>query len=853
MRPFSIGFANILLVSLVMLASCSKQVVSPDTLTVGIEDNAQNMQVQYQVVSNTANLPCDPKRAGGECYQARLTLTFSHGLPADGWSIYLSHLAPVQSLDSEHFEIESINGDFHRLSATKEIVANHPYQIDLISDFWMVTYSDILPNYFFALENGQTRIIEATREYVDPDSGLSVIPHAGTFDSEQQIKRNGQDGYMQQTAQSLYDSNEQILQAAAQATAPKVGLSSVPRVQSQETTDSRLNISAGFALESDSLPLAPLVRAAQDLGLQLEQEGVVVVFAEDPQLQSEAYRIDIEDTLIRITASTEAGAFYGLVTLSQWAAGKSDLAIGTATDAPRYSVRSVHLDVARNFRSAQFVESLLQQMAYLKLNTLHLHLADDEGWRLAIPGLPELTEVGGFRCFDLSETQCLMPQLGSGPTRESTANGYYSEQQYQDILRTAQRLHIQVIPSLDMPGHSRAAIVAMDARYRTLMAQGETEKAELYLLSEADDTSEYRSVQHYNDNTLNPCLSATYRFVDKVLSELISLHDEAGVPLQRYHIGADETAGAWKGSPACQALIAENETLHESEDLTAYFIQKVAQMVQQKGVMPAGWSDGMETLLVDESRTESFPMQVNVWDTLVYQGQEKAYHFAQNKWHTILSFPDVFYFDFPYAASGDEPGYYWASRQTDSYKVFQFISTQMEKMASLWTDRTNHPYQANAKPEYANKLAFEGIQAHLWSEVVRHDSVAQYMYFPRLVSFADKAWHQPEWELMAGETESSTWQHAMAADWRAMSRTMVDTVLPHLVSQKINFRVPPAGGKVQGGELHMNHLFEGMTLEYRSENGAWVAYQGPVNLEAPVWIRARLPGTERISRSFKVE
>src|SRR5690606_37429638 len=146
---------------------------------------------------------------------------------------------------------------------------------------------------------------------------------------------------------------------------------------------------------------------------------------------------------------------------------------------------------------------------------------------------------------------------------------------YIELVRYADARHIQVLPSFDMPGHSRAAVQSMEARYRRLMAEGKADEANLYRLVEPEDTTQYKSIQTYTDNTLNVCIPATYRFLDKVLDEVIAMHETAGQPLTRYHIGADETAGAWVESPACKALMAE--TGLEPKQLGGLFIEKVSQ------------------------------------------------------------------------------------------------------------------------------------------------------------------------------------------------------------------------------------------------------------------------------------
>src|SRR5690606_7030598 len=134
----------------------------------------------------------------------------------------------------------------------------------------------------------------------------------------------------------------------------------------------------------------------------------------------------------------------------------------------------------------------------MKLNKLHLGLTNDEGWRLEIPGLPELTDVGSQRCHDLSETKCLMPQLGSGPTSDNQGSGFYSKSDYIDLVRYAKARGVTVIPEINMPAHARAAVVSMEARYQRLMNEGKEAEANQFRLTDPADTSNVTSVQFYD-------------------------------------------------------------------------------------------------------------------------------------------------------------------------------------------------------------------------------------------------------------------------------------------------------------------------------------------------------------------
>jgi hexosaminidase len=827
----------------IFLSACMTK-SEPNNLATLVLDNSKNMSVTYQVTSNTAKLPCNKTMADGECYASKLTLAFTSNLPSKGWEIVFSHLSPIQSHDNDHFTIEHLNGDLHKLTPLKAIEANKTFTINLISSFWSVSKSDVLPNYFFVYNNDQTAIIAATQEVFPEQSALPTLPHAGVFSSEEQVKRNSSDNTELATAALIFKQNQKINNAPIST----IEQSTIPFISNSSTNKVTVDLKSGLSVnDSDQEAYNNAWKILTQSNVSLNPKGTPVNINSQstlPTLNEQGYILSIQADEIDIQAVDHAGVFYALMTLNQLISSDLTLSTGRYEDAPRYTFRGVHLDVARNFRSVKFVKTLIQQMAQLKLNKLHLHLADDEGWRLEITGLDELTSIGGYRCYDPSETQCLMTQLGSGPNKNSNANGYYSIEEYRHILQFAAAHQVEIIPSLDMPGHSRAAIKSMEARYKKLIKAEKNDAAFEYLLSDFEDKTVYSSVQHYNDNTLNPCLGSTYMFVDKVLSNLILQHKLANIPLKRYHIGADETAGAWHNSPVCHDFIAANDEVDSIEELGGYFVGQLINMVQEKGIVAAGWSDGMREV----NTNIDTPVQVNVWDALMWQGHEAANTFNQNGWRTILSYPDVLYFDFPYAADPSEPGYYWASRATDSYKVFQFMPDTAEQNSRLWSDRQNTPYKTNTVTPLLPK--FEGIQAHLWSEIVRHDTVAQYMYFPRLISYAQKAWFKSPWEDSAINLSDDALISNINSEWRTFSHLLVEKTLPQLTKQGVQFRLPPPGALVIAGKLHMNHLFEGLQLQYQQSDGAWVNYTNAIKANNITFVRAQLTNTQRYSTAL---
>ncbi len=447
----------------------------------------------------------------------------------------------------------------------------------------------------------------------------------------------------------------------------------------------------------------------------------------------EAYRLAISSAGVEVTGRTPAGVFYGLQTLLQlvpvgtWRNPEPAIALPLCeiSDAPRFGYRGLLLDVARNFSDKSTVLAVLDLMALYKLCKFHFHLTDDEGWRVPIASLPELTEVGSRRGWR-DESECLPPSFGSGSdVRNLQGSGHYTRDEFIEILRYADARHIEVIPEIDLPGHARAAIRAMHVRSERLRAAGQLDAADTYSLVDPNDASKYESVQMWRDNVVCIGLESCYTFIDTVVRDVKALYEDADVPLRTVHVGGDEVPeGAWVNSPVCRAFMREQgmTTLRELED---YFFTRLRDILGRHGLGMAGWE---EVALVTEQRdgaavTNPNPrllgagVRPHVWNNVWGWGREDiAYRLANAGYEVVLCNVTNLYLDLAYEKDPGEPGYYWGGF-LDTRKVFEFCPFDIYTLAKI--DLLGNPLDpkklakmARLTPEGKERVL--GLQGHLW-------------------------------------------------------------------------------------------------------------------------------------------
>lgn len=505
------------------------------------------------------------------------------------------------------------------------------------------------------------------------------------------------------------------------------------------------------------------------------------------------YRITL-DGKVKVEASDEDGAFYAGVTLDNLKrnSGGGDLPDMVIEDWPDLGFRGFMLDVSRNFTRKDDLLRLLDILAHYKVNRLHLHLGDDEGWRLEIPGLPELTSYGARRGAptvapdgSLVEDEALQPSYSGGGEYDdplSPANGFYSREDFIEILRHAAQRRIHVIPEFDTPGHSRASIKAMEYRFRKTGDKS-------FLLSEPEDTSRYESVQHYHDNAINVALESTYSFIAKVFDEVIAMYAEAGAPLDALHIGGDEVPrGAWTGSPSCRKLMQE-KGWDDVGMLRDYFMYRVAGIAAERGVKIAGWQEFAQNLT---PRTSSALREVllysNIWSTHVAgRKEELPYKFANDGLGVVLSNFGNTYMDFAYNPGKLEYGLDWGGF-VDERRAYSLLPFDLYK-SIRWNDRSE-PNDIGSASEGKTRLdpsardMILGVQAQLWSETLLDFDYVTYYILPKSLGVFERGWNaRPSWE---GTQEADDPEFLAAFD--RFYSTVQDHEVPWWESCGFNYR-----------------------------------------------------------------
>ena len=430
----------------------------------------------------------------------------------------------------------------------------------------------------------------------------------------------------------------------------------------------------------------------QAVGVFREGGGSAIDLVYDPTgTVPEAYHLEIVPQRIVIKAHDGAAIIHGIETIRQLLPPAieshqrfSSIALPALTidDYPRYAWRGMHLDVSRHFFSIDYLHRFIDRMSLYKMNKLHLHLTDDQGWRVEIKKYPLLTQRGAWRAFNNQDSVCMAKSADNPDFLIDSSHilvkngrklygGYYTQEQLKELVAFAAARHIEIIPEIDMPGHMMAAI----NNYPFLTCNGENKWGELFT------------------KPICPCNESTFTFAENVYSEIMDIF-----PSKYIHIGGDEVDRSdWARSPACKALMAK-DGIKDLPGLQSYFIHRMEKFFASRGRTLVGWDEILEGPISKQAI-------VMYWRTWVKTAPYKA---AKDGNRIVMAPGEPLYFDRP-------------ADQYDLSNIYHFV-----------------PIPRGFDPAEARLVL--GAQACLWSEQLPSEKRADYMSMPRMTALAEALW-----------------------------------------------------------------------------------------------------------------
>ena len=416
----------------------------------------------------------------------------------------------------------------------------------------------------------------------------------------------------------------------------------------------------------------------------------------DPILGDEGYALDIKTEAISLLANKPAGLFYGIETLLQMVpvavkGGVVAIPACSITDYPRFGWRGLMLDVSRHFFTVNEVKQYIDLMAQYKLNVLHWHLTDDNGWRIEIKSYPKLAEVGGCRVVRYGT---FGDRIAPKPGEPATDCNFYTQEQIKDVVAYAKTRQVTIVADIDVPGHSLAAIAAYPELSITKDKQ---------MVNPGSKFSEWYGDGTFKmllDNTLNPSDEKVYSFLDKVFGEVASLF-----PGTYIHAGGDECYhGYWEKSPEVQAFMKKN-SIKDVHGMQSYFMKRVAKIIEGKGKKMIGWDEILDGGLAEGAAVMS------------WRGMKGGIAAAKQGHPVVMSPTTHAYLDYMQADPFWEPRIY----------------------AKLYLKTC---YEFDPLPKDVDAKLILGGQANLWTEKVPHFRHATYMTYPRSWAIAEAVWSQ---------------------------------------------------------------------------------------------------------------
>lgn len=491
-------------------------------------------------------------------------------------------------------------------------------------------------------------------------------------------------------------------------------ISVIPRPAEQEMTAGSFEITRNTQIVTD-LSNSELERLAENLSQRIStatawdieivnsgsqstaDSSIVLELAAGGDFASEeAYKLDVTPSGITIGAGSTHGMFYGIQTLRQLLPPEIEhkdytlvprdtewtIPAVTIQDQPRFTYRGLHLDAGRHFMPVDFIKKYIDLMAFYKMNRFHWHLTEDQGWRIEIKKYPRLTEVGAWR------DSTLVGHYGTGRYDGKRYGGFYTQEEIREVVSYAQNRYVTIVPEIEMPGHSSAALAAYpelgcveEKEYRVKTTWGVFE--DIYCPKEE-----------------------TFQFLENVLTEVMDLF-----PGEYIHIGGDEAPKTqWENSAIAQKVI-QRENLEDEHELQSYFIQRIESFLNDHGRQIIGWDEILEGGLAPNAAVMS------------WRGTEGGIEAARQQHNVVMTPNSHCYLD-----------YYQADPDTEPLAIGGF--TTLEKTYSY------EPVPGELDEEEAKYIL--GAQGNVWTEYMHTPDKVEYMAYPRAMALSEVTWSAKE-------------------------------------------------------------------------------------------------------------
>jgi hexosaminidase len=470
-------------------------------------------------------------------------------------------------------------------------------------------------------------------------------------------------------------------------------------VQAQAGAGFVLNTATALQCDNQFLAQAQYLveQIAIQTGLQLtitdkKLDKPTLRLSHAPQTHAEQYQLSINENTIELAAQSVRGMVNAIQTLLQLVplspSASIKLPACTINDYPKFIYRGMHLDVVRHFFETAYIKKYIEYLAFHKFNSFHWHLTDDQGWRIEMLSYKKLNEVGSWR------NQTLIGHFKDTPARYDGVRygGYYTRQQIKDIVAFAAVRGIDVVPEIDIPGHSRAILAA----YPELGTRPDT----------TFDVATTWGMYNRQNNVLAP-KPATFKFLKTVFQEIAELF-----PSPYFHLGGDECSKMWWKQDIATQDFMKAKGLPNEKALQAYFIEQVAGYLKEKNKMAIGWHEVLES-------------KIDIQTIIMNWGDNKPALEAVAKNHRVIMTPGKpLYFD-----------HYQSETIKDSLAIHGFNSWQAV-------------YQVNLLPAEIvkqNKQQYIlGAQANVWTEYMAYPTKVDYMIFPRMTALSEVLWSYPQ-------------------------------------------------------------------------------------------------------------